>query len=98
MYTHRAPTEPPLFNLFGREGKYREQFNHYLDDDICHYLSGRDCRIDLETLEEIAQALEKVEQRIVTRRNPTGSLACLYVRREPIGDSRDVQRGGHRAQ
>jgi hypothetical protein len=98
MYTCRAPTEPPLFDLFGREGKHRQQLNHYLDDDICHYRSGGDCRIDLETLEEIAQALEKIEQRVVTRRNPTGSLACLYVRRELIRDSRDVQLGGHRTQ
>jgi hypothetical protein len=77
MYTCRAHTEPPLSNLFGREGKYREQFNHYLDDDICHYRSGWHCRIDLETLEEIAQALEKIEQRIVTGCDPTGSLAYL---------------------
>ena len=61
MDTRRAPTEPPLFNLFGREGKHRQQFNHYLYDDICHYRSDRDCRIDLETLEEIGQAVKKIE-------------------------------------
>jgi hypothetical protein len=61
MCVCRALTEPPLFDLFGREGKHREQFNHYLDDDICHHWGGRDRRIDLETFEEICQALEEIE-------------------------------------
>jgi hypothetical protein len=60
MYVCSALTEPPLFYLFGRQGKHREQFNHYLNDYIRHYRSGWHRRIDLETLEEIPQALEKV--------------------------------------
>ena len=59
-YRCSALTEPPLFYLFGREGKHREQFNRYLDDYVCHYLSGRHRRIDLETFQEIRQALKKV--------------------------------------
>ena len=58
-------TEPTLLNLFRGQGKHRKQFNHYFDDDIRHYRSGRDHRIDLQTLQEVPQALEKVEQRIV---------------------------------
>jgi hypothetical protein len=61
MYMCNALTEPPLFDLFGREGKHRKQLNHYLDDDICHYRSGWHRRIDFETLEEIAQAIEKIQ-------------------------------------
>ena len=69
-------TEPTLFNLLRGQGKNRKQFNHYFDDDIRHYRSGRDHRVDLQTLQEVPQALEKVKQRIVTRRNPTGGLGC----------------------
>jgi hypothetical protein len=43
-----------------------------------------DRRIDLETLEEIPQALEKVQEGIVTRRDPTGGLANSFITREPI--------------
>ena len=67
-------TEPTLLNLFRGQSKYRKQFNDYFDDDIRHYRSRRDRRIDLQTLQEVPQALEEVEQCIVTRRNPTGSL------------------------
>ena len=56
-----ALTQPPQLYLFCRQGKHREQLDHYLDDDIRHYWSGRDRRIDLQTLEEIPQALEEVE-------------------------------------
>ena len=61
MYVCGALTEPPLFNLFSRKGKHREQFNHYFDDYVCHYWGGRHRRIDLETFEEICQALEEIE-------------------------------------
>ena len=83
MY-HGLLTEPTLLNLFRGQGKHREQFNDYFDDDIRHYRSRRDRRIDLQTLQEIPQALEKVEQRIVTRRNPISSLACSYITGKPF--------------
>ena len=60
-HTWNALTEPPLFDLFGREGKHRERLNQYLDDDIRHYWSDWHRRIDFETVEEIAQALEKIQ-------------------------------------
>jgi hypothetical protein len=58
-------TEPPLLDLICRQGKHREQFNHYLDDNIGHYLSGWDRRVDLQALEEIAQTLEQIEKGVV---------------------------------
>jgi hypothetical protein len=58
-------TEPAFLNLFGRQGKHREYFHHYFHDDIGHYRSGRDHRIDLQTFEEAPQALKEVEERIV---------------------------------
>jgi hypothetical protein len=77
-------TEPTLLDLFRGQGKHRKQFNQYFDDDIRHYRSWRDLRIDLQTLQEISQALEEVEQGIVTRRNPTSSLICSYITGEPF--------------
>ena len=77
-------TESTLLNLFRGQRKHRKQFNNYFDDDIRHYRSRRNRRIDLQTLQEIPQTLEQVEQCIVTRRNPTGSLECSYVTRELI--------------
>ena len=76
MYVNGGLTEPTLLNLFCRQGEHRKQFNQYFDDDVRHRRSRRDARIDLQTLEEIPQALEKVDQGIVTRRNSTGSLKC----------------------
>ena len=77
-------TEPTLLDLFRSQSKYRKQFNHYFDDDIRHYRSRRDRRIDLQTLQEIPQALKEVEQCIVTRRNPSSSLACSYITGEHL--------------
>ena len=59
-------TEPPLLDLICCEGEHREQFDHYLDDNIGHYRSRRDRRIDLQALEEIPQALEQIEKGVVT--------------------------------
>ena len=60
-----ALTEPALLNLLGRQGKHRKYFKHYLHDDIGHYRSGWHHRIDLQTSEEIRQALKEVEEGIV---------------------------------
>ena len=75
-----ALTETALINLPGRQGNYQKQFNHDLGSDIGHHLSGRDGRIDLETLEEIGQALEQIQQCIVARRDPAGSLKIHKLR------------------
>jgi hypothetical protein len=60
-----ALTEPALLNLLGRQGKHRKYFDHYFHDDIGHYWSGRDRRIDLETSEEVPQALKETEEGFV---------------------------------
>ena len=56
-----ALTEPALLDLLSRQGKNRQQFNHYLDDDIGHYRSRRDRRIDLKALEKVSQALKEIK-------------------------------------
>jgi hypothetical protein len=58
-------TEPTLFDLLRRQSKHREQFSHYFEHDLHHYRSGRDCRIDLQTLEETPYALEELEDGII---------------------------------
>ena len=77
-------TEPPLFDLLRSQGKHRKQFDHYFYDDLRHYLSGWNRRVDLQTLEEVPQALEQLEKHIITRRNPTGSLAYSFVTGNPV--------------
>jgi len=74
-----ALTEPPLFDLFGRQGKHGKKLDHYFDNDLDQRRSGRNHRIDLQTLEEIPQALEQLEKRIVARCNSTGSLAYSFI-------------------
>ena len=61
----RALTEPALLDLLGRQGKHRKYFEHYLQDDVRHYGSERDHRIDLQTAEEVRQALKEVEEGVV---------------------------------
>ena len=72
-------TESPLFDLFGRQGKNRKELDHYFDNDVDQHRSGWNHRIYLQTLEEIPQALEQLEKRIVARCNPTGSLVYSFV-------------------
>jgi hypothetical protein len=55
-----ALTEPTLLDLLCRQGKHRKYFNHYFDNDIRHYRSRWDRRIDLQALQEIPQALEEI--------------------------------------
>ena len=56
-----ALTKPPLLDLLCRQGKNREQFNHYLNDDIGYYRSRWDRRINFQTLKKISQAIKEIE-------------------------------------
>jgi len=77
-------TEQPLFDLLRSQGKHRKQFDHYFYDDLRHYLSGWNRRVDLQTLEEVPQALEQLEKGIIARCNPTGSLAYSSITGNPV--------------
>ena len=61
-----ALTEPSLFNLLRRQSEHRKQLNHYLDNYLRQYRSGRNRRIYLQTLEEVLQTLEQLEEGIIT--------------------------------
>jgi hypothetical protein len=88
-----ALTEPPLFDLFGRQGEHGKKLDYYFDSDLDQHRSWRNHRIDLQTLEEIPQEVEELEKRIVARCNPTGSLACLLSQ----GNSLESVLKGHTA-
>ncbi len=74
-----ARTESPFLDLLRCQGKHRKQLHHYFHHDVRQYRSGRNRRIDLETLEEVPQTLEQLEKSIVTGCNPTGSLEYSFV-------------------
>jgi hypothetical protein len=90
-------TEPPLFDLFGCQGKHREKLDQYFDNDVDQHRSGRNHRIDLQTLEEIPQALKQLEKSIVARCNPTGSLEYSFITGKGLKCVlKDVQQGENR--
>ena len=70
----------PSLDLLRCQGKHRKQFNHYFYDDLHHHGSGGSRHIDLQTLKEVAQALEQFEKGIVARCNPTSSLSYQYIK------------------
>jgi hypothetical protein len=70
-----APTEPSLLYLIRRQGKHRKYFDHNFDNYVCHRHGGGDLHIYLKTQEEIAQAFKQFNKSVVTRGDPTGSLA-----------------------
>ncbi len=55
-----ALTESLLSNLLGRQGKHREQFGHYLHDNIRHNRSEIHLRVNVQTLDETPQVLEEI--------------------------------------
>ena len=70
-----ALTEPSLLDLPCRQGKNRKYFHHDFDDDFRHYRSRWDRHINLKTLDEIAQTFKEFKESVVTRGDPTRSLA-----------------------
>jgi hypothetical protein len=94
-----ARTESPFLDLLRCQGKHREQLHHYFHHDVRQYRSGRNSRIDLETLKEDPQTLEQLENSIVTGCNPTGSLVYSFITGRPLKTcGRDVQQGEYRYQ
>ena len=55
-----ALTESLLSNLLGRQGKHREQFDHYLHNNIGHNRSEIHLRVNVQTLDETPQVLEEI--------------------------------------
>jgi predicted cupin superfamily sugar epimerase len=58
-------TDSTLIYLFLRQDKHREQFYHNSNNDICHRFGRWDVDIDVEAFQEIAQALEEIEEVII---------------------------------
>jgi hypothetical protein len=77
-------TEPSLFNLFRCQSKHRKQLHHDFDDYFRQDGSGRNRRINLETLEEVPQTLEQFDKSIITGCNSTSGLEYSFVTGESV--------------
>lgn len=60
-------TETALLDILRRKGQNGEYFNHYLHSHIRHCGSRWDLRIDMETLEEIPDTFEEIDEGVVAR-------------------------------
>ena len=67
MLVHSALTEPLLSNLLRRQGKHREYLKHYLHNDVRHYRSEIDLRVNVQTLDKTPQVLKEVRESIIAR-------------------------------
>ena len=69
-------TETTLFDLLGNNGKHPEHLCHNLDENVRHSWSQWDlfC-VDIKTREEIADAVEEVDEGVVACTYAIGGLA-----------------------
>ena len=70
-------TQPPLVNLFGRESKGSQYFDHYFDYRLCQRGSAFDIsiRVYLEAPCEVLDTLEDVDEGVVASPYVFGRLA-----------------------
>ncbi len=78
-YHHRKTllTESSSVDLFLRQGKYRNQLDHYLRDYIRHQWVQGDLGIDMETFEEVASALKEFKEGVIARAYSISRLRLL---------------------
>ena len=67
-------------HLLSHDPKYSEHLDHYFHDDILHRLRRRHLGVFLETSEEILDAFEDVDQRIVAGNNVLCRLEGIGIR------------------
>ena len=70
----RSLTEATLFNLFRCQGKYREQFDHYLNDHIFHRGSAWYLGVYLEPFKKTLDAFKEIHESVVARADILGRL------------------------
>ena len=58
-------TESSLVDLFCRQGKHFQQFDHNFDHHLCQRGCGSDLRVNLESTSEVFNALEDVYKGVV---------------------------------
>ena len=55
-------TESSLVDLFCRQGKHDQQFDHDFDHHLSHRKGGSDLRVNLESTGEVFNAFEGVDK------------------------------------
>ena len=73
----RLLTESSSTDLLLRQGKNRNQFDHYLRDYILHQRVQGDPGINMETFEEVPDALKELKEGVVARAYSIGRLRLL---------------------
>ena len=72
-------TESSLVDLFCRQGKHDQQFDHNFDHHLSHRRGGLDLRVNLESTGDVFNALEGVDKCIVAFSHVFGRLAGANV-------------------
>ena len=72
-------TQSSLFHLFRRKCQYTQQFDQYFNHCLNQCRSGLDLRIDLESPQEVFDALEDVNEGIVAFPHVFGRLADTFI-------------------
>ena len=65
LFRSNALTESSSVNLFFRQAEYGDQLDHYPRDYISHQRVQRDLGINMETFEEVADALKELEEGVI---------------------------------
>ena len=73
-FRKETPTEPSLVDLFSGKGEHGQQLDHDFDERLRHGRRRRDLGIDLETPQEILDALKDVDEGIVAFPHILGRL------------------------
>jgi hypothetical protein len=88
-------TKSSLLDLLGRKSEGREQFDHYLHQNVCQGRRRREPGVDTESAEEVLKGREQIDECIVARTNFVDRLRDLNVREicrwDGEGDIRRVE-------
>jgi len=72
-------TQSSLVDLFCRQTKHGQQFDHDFDHHLCHCGCGLDVRIDLESTREVFNAFEDIDKGVVAFSHVFGRLADVNI-------------------
>ncbi len=85
-YSKTQLTESSSIDLYLRQGKYRNQLDHYLRDYIRHQRVQRDLGIDMETFEEVADAFKEFEKGVIARAYSISRLRLLGYQMDSVSE------------
>ena len=70
-------TESSSVDMLLRKGKYRNQLDHYLRNYFLHQSVQRDPGINMETIEELSNALKEFKEGVIARAYSVSRLRFL---------------------